>query len=156
MPRANRTLRPLGTETVPSPNAKTITPARSGKPDSCSNNHRTFLFASVSDAPPVRITNASVGKSRCLRQRFLSCGLNSVVSIPGGITCTPPQALTIGLRLTISASQWLFATMRAPHFGYARIFRECAAFASNRFAGHLKIGHGSQGCVSLAYRSHPR
>jgi hypothetical protein len=96
------------------------------------------------------MTNASAGKSRYFRQSALSCGLKTVVSIPGGITSTPPQALAIGLWPAISASQWLFATMRAPQFRYVRNFREWAAFARNRFAGHLKIGQGSQGCVWLA------
>ena len=35
----------------------------------------------------------------------------------------------------------------APQFRYARNFHECAAFARNRFAGHLKIGQGLQGCI---------
>ena len=150
MPPVNRTFKPCGVVTTPSPNTKTIRRRRSGKCDSCSNSHATFLFASVSDAPPVMMTNASAGKSRSFRHRSLSCGLKTVVSIPGGTTRTPPQAWAIGLRPAISASQWLFATMRAPQFRYARNFRECAAFARNRLAGHLKIGHGSQGCAWLA------
>ena len=150
MPPVNRTSKRPGTGTAPSPNAKTITPSRSGRSDSCSNNHGTFLFASVNDAPPVTMTKASVGKSRCFRHRLLSCAVKTVVSIPGGITRRPPQAWAIWLRPAISASQWLLATMRAPQLRYARNFRECAAFAMNRSAGHLKIGQESQACLWLA------
>ena len=75
MPPVNRTFKPCGTGTAPSPNAKTIMPSISGNADSCSSSHGTFLFSSVSDAPPVTMTNASSGKSRCFRHSALSCGL---------------------------------------------------------------------------------
>ena len=150
MPPVNRTSKQSGTGTAPSPNATNTTPRRSGKCDSCSSNHGTFLFASVSDAPPVTMTNAFAGNSRCFRHRFLSWGLKTLVSIPGTITRTPPQASAIGLRPAISASHWLFVTTRAPQFRYARNFRECAPFARTRFAGHFKIGQKSQRCVWLA------
>jgi len=99
------------------------------------------------------MTNASAGKARSLRHNCLSCGLKTVVSIPGGITRTPPHALAIGLRPAISASHSLFATIRAPQWRYARNFRQCEVFARIRFKGVFKIGHGAQVSVK---RSHPR
>src|SRR5215831_1949044 len=156
MPPVKRTLKPSGTGTVPSPNANTITFPTSGKRDNCSKSHITFLLVSFREAPPVVMTKASAAKLSCLRHACLSCGLKTVVSIPGGITRTPPHASAILLLPAISASQKLFATIRARQLQYARSFRENAAFASSRFAGHRRIGHELQGSVWLVYRLHPR
>ena len=111
---AKRTFKRSGTGRKPSPNARTITFSSSGKRDNCFNSHGTFLFVSFREAPPVTITNASAGRPSCFLRSSLSCGLKIVRSIPGEITPTPPHALAIALRPASSASQRLFATMRAP------------------------------------------
>src|SRR5262249_8831317 len=94
----------------------TVRLLRFGNRESCFSSHEMFLFVSVNEAAPAAITKAFGGMASAARHCALSCGLKMVVSIPGGITRTPPQAFAIGLRPAISASQWPLATKRAPHF----------------------------------------
>ena len=68
------------------------------------------------------------------------------MSIPGGITSTPPQALTIGLRPANSASQKLFATNVLTTIRYACNFHDVQSLARTQLKGDFKIG---QGCNCL-------